>query len=621
MASTIPASGLSELPPSWRLLASPAVCDRGADYFLRGKVRPLPSKASGTAHEFEVQGTQRYQVHIDASDPLQSHCTCPHAQDVPVCKHMVAAWLTLQAEASHAAGTAPAIPAELLKAAAAAAQTAPARQRGKTAARTTAPASRKATTRLQDMQADLDFLQARPAAELCAWIAQQCDRDPQLAQQLSLWRQQLQPQPRSTAQWRSFLTQAMPQRRNLYGRELQRWAHDALAALQPLEPLLQSQPADIRTASTLALLRLYKLWETADDSHGQLYELHAWLQDLLLRSVHAEAPPASWLKDWLALLETDPLGNWDEAAVLDGAGPALEQAYSHHVITAWEAWNQARPATPSTRQKPHLAAEWEGSFQRSKLRKRYLWAMGRSLDTNALIALMQQTAASSSDWLDTVEFCERKHKPREALASAQQGLQRDPSHTELQAALLACYRRDGWDEEAYALAQRMLARRPHIMEHLAAVLQCAAVLGHGRDAALSALVEQALQQAPKHATGTQPPQLDISHPMAWLLHEGQWQRALELLDLPQHFCERRTRRKLALALPASEHARAVQLLQSILSLDMQSANSPYHEELQLVRHILARMPAADVAVWLAALRQRYARKPNFIKGLDALPLH
>jgi hypothetical protein len=599
---------LPELPPSWRLLASPAVCDRGVDYFLRGKVQPLPAAAHNAAHRFAVQGTQRYQVSIDPGDPLQSRCDCPHAQDVPVCKHMVAAWLTLQAHN----GAPPALSAELLEAATAAAQVAQSRRSTKQGK--AAPTSSKAAAKLQNMQADLDFLQARSATELCAWIAQQCDRDPQLG----LWRQQLQAQPRSTAQWRSFLTQAMPQRRHLYGRELQRWADDAMAALQPLEPLLDSQPADIRTACTLALQRLYKLWETADDSHGQLYDLHGWLRELLQRSVQAEAPPASWLKDWLALLNADPLGNWNEAVFLESAGAALQQAYARHAVADWEAWNLAHPHATTTRRKAACSDDFEHDFHRSRLRQRYLWAMGRSMDIGALITLMQHTAISSDDWLDTVAFCERRQHPREALACAQQGLQRHPDHDGLQTALLACFRRDGWDEEAYALAQRLLAQRPHDMARLDAVLECAVTLGHARTDTLAALVEQARHKAPRLADHRQPSRRDISHPIAWLLHEGQCQRALDLLDQPDHWCERRTLLQLALRLPAPQHARAVQLLQQLLSLDMQSASSPYHEELQLVRHSLARMPEADTAPWLAVLRASYVRKSNFIKGLDAL---
>jgi hypothetical protein len=611
MPRAAPSRDFPELPQSWRVLADPAVCDRGIDYFRRGKVQSLPAAAHSTTHRFAVQGTQRYQVSIDPHDPLQSRCDCPHAQDVAVCKHMVAAWLTLQTDGD----AAPVLSAELLAAASAAAQTAQARRSSKQGK--AVPATGKAAARLQNMQADLDFLQARSATELCAWIAQQCDRDPQLAQQLGLWRQRLQAQPRSTAQWRSFLTQAMPQRRHLYGRDLQRWADDAMAALQPLEPLLDSLPADIRTVSTLALHRLYKLWETADDSHGQLYDLHAWLRELLQRSVHAEAPPASWLKDWLALMESDPVGNWDEAALLEGAGAALQQAYVSHAVAAW---NQTHRRPTTARRKAAWSGDFGHDFQRSRLRQRYLWAMGRSMDIGALITLMQQTAASSSDWLGTVAFCERRQRPREALASARQGLQQHPDHDGLQTALLACFRRDGWDEEAHVLAQGLLAKRPHDMQRLDAVLECAVALGHARTSTLAAQVKQALDQTPCGADRGQPPRREISVPIAWLLHEDEWQRALELLDQPEHWCERRTLLQLALRLPPTHHARAVPLLQSRLALDMQSSSSPYHAELQLVRHTLARLPEADTAAWLAELRACYARKSNFIKGLDALSL-
>lgn len=617
-----PTTGLPGLPECWHLLTDSGVCERGADYFLRDKVQRLPARAgnetNGGLQHFQVQGSQRYQVQIDPSDPLQSSCDCPHAQEVPVCKHMVAAWMALQAAAAPQA--APALQPDPSAGEHIAAARAP------RAARST-PSS-KAASKLQDMQADLDFLQAQSAADLRAWIASQCDRNPQLALQLGLWRRQHAHQPQSAAQWRSFLTQAMPQQRGLYGRPLQHWAHTTMAALQPLEQQLITQPASIRTACTLALLRLYKLWESADDSHGQLHDLHAWLQDLLVRSVHAEAPPASWLKDWLTLMKANPAGHWDEPQMLSCAGPALRQAYSQHAIQAWEAWTQAHPDVPAQKARKTATRyggfsyddeqSWEQRHQRSVLRQRYLWAMEQQLDMRALILLMQQTAITPSDWMDTVEFCEQHAHPREALSSAQQGLQLDPTHEGLQAALLTCYQRDGWDEDAYALALQRLEQRPQDLGRLDTTLQCAMALGRTRAQALQVLLDQALARAQTLQDQRQHPTQDLSAPIGWLLREGLWQQALQLQQRPDVFCERKTLRALALKLPAAHHPQAVQLLQSLLALHMQDASTPYHAELQLVRLTLARMQAADAQAWHTALRQRYGRKINFIKGLDAL---
>ena len=136
---------------------------------------------------------------------------------------------------------------------------------------------------------------------------------------------------------------------------------------------------------------------------------------------------------------------------------------------------------------------------------------------------------------------------------------------------------------------------------------------------MAALVDQALApSAHRPRSGTAPATVDISAPIAWLLYAGQNQQALQLLERPHRFCEQRVLRALALGLPAAQHPRAVQLLQSMLERDMQSASSPYHPELQLVRHTLARMPDDAGTAWLTALRTQYGRKPNFLKGLDLL---
>lgn len=577
---------LPDLPERWQGITDPGVYDRGVNYFLQNKVQEIDTPSAAHERYFIVQGSAQYDVMLDLQQPLRSYCDCPHAESVAVCKHMVAAWMSAHAGA----------PPAILRTAA-----------GKTA---------KASARLQEMQANVDFLQSRSAEQLSQWIGEQCDRDPQLAKQLSLWRTSTLNSPQTPAQWRKYLTQAMPQRRDLYGRELQRWATDAQQALQPLAQQLPLQPGNIRAAATIALMRLYKLWETADDSQGQLHDLHDWLRDLLLQSLSAEAPPASWLKDWMALMQADPMGDWNEQGILTLGGTALQQAYYQQAIAAWQQWCQDHPGSTIKPRRGYVSDDWMRSRERSTLRKRYLLAMKASLDTPGLILLMQQTAQSESDWTEAVAFCEAQNHPREAMACVQMSLQAHPDHLGLQTQLLHCYQRDGWDEEALALAQKLLRQRPDDLKRLDAVLQCAAALGQSKETALQAEVAYALTRKSLNIHGKKC--TDISAPVHWLLREDQWQQALALLDQAQVFCDSSTRRKLALHLPAGQHPRAVQLLQEILEQNMPSAYSPYQEELQLVRLIWARLPPEAVTTWLDDLRQRFQRKVNFIKGLAAL---
>ncbi|MBF6631306.1 MAG: hypothetical protein ITG01_09205 [Comamonas sp.] len=595
----MPTADFNALPPAWLTLTDSGIRDRGVDYFWRKKVITW-DKPNGTTdqsgHWFHVKGSQRYRVFIHAHDPLQSHCDCPHAEEVPVCKHMVAAWLMLHNSADLA-------------------DTAQSQ-----AAKTSTTRHSGAEKKLQQIQDNLTFLQSQTASQLCAWIAEQCDRDPQLAQQLTVWRHQQQGGPQTPAQWRSFLTQAMPQRQGLYGRELQRWADNALLALQPLEQQLSAQPANVRSACGVALLRLFKLWETADDSQGQLHEVYEWLQQLLLKSVQAEAPPASWLKDWLLLMEEDPMGYYPEQQILQSAGAALSNAYRQHVVAAWEQWCHQHPDNPahSPRTRPaSYGNDGEQEYQRGNLRQRYLRAMAQDLDIPGQIQLHQQTAKSQSEWSHAVAFCEEHQHHHEALSCAKTGLQQHPKDSKLQEQLLHCYRRDGCDKETFQLARDMLAQRPSDLDRLDTVLQCAAALGMSREDALQAEIQRAI--TPLSSRTKKAPDLpDASAPIAWLLHTGHWQQALALLENPKFQKSRSCQLDIALQLPHAAHARAVELLQPFVHYEMEWASSPYHKPLQMVRHVVNRLPHDHIAPYLETLRACYPKKINFIKALAAL---
>ena len=588
MAFRSQSPAIPELPAAWRKLTSAAIRESGINYFLDDTVTALEPENGHEGLCFTVEGSTPYRVELDVEHPEESTCTCPHAETVYVCKHMVAAYLTWKSTQT---------PAD-------------------TNASTGTPA-RKLSPRLQEMQADMDFLQAQSLQALHTWITEQCDRSPEFALQLRLWRQteQAKHTPMTPAQWRSFLTKAMPQRQGLYGRELSRWAEHAMQALQTWEDLLATQADSIRTACTMALRRLYKLWETADDSYGQLYDLHVWLQDMLMRSVQATPPPANWLKDWLKLLEEDPLGNWDEEAFLRHAGTPLQQAYCRHAVAQWEAWCKASPPAPAhSRHKVFNPDAWERSRKRYLLRKRYLWAMEQSMDVSALIALMQQTAQTDDEWLDAYRFCERQQRHREAMTMAQLGVQHHPSSFALRQALLACYMRDGWDQEALALSEQLALERSHEGPQLALYLQCAVACGHTRLSARNALIEKMWEQA------SPSPYKNMGDAIRWLLRDNDWKYALTIMQRPSASCETETLCQLAVRLPATHAAQAVGILQPLFDREMQKASSPYAQALRLVQLVVQRMPQADAQAWLQSLRLTYKAKRKFMEGLQAITL-
>ena len=588
MASKKSSSPAASLLQPWLDEVDPGVLSRGEKYYRSGVVAPAATQRKGH-QSFVVQGSEPYFVHLHDSDLYRNSCTCPHAESVNICKHMVAAKL-------YALGPPPA------------------------EARPSANHSEnnKVSAKVQEIQANIAFLRARSAEELCNWIGLQCDSNPQLAQQLSRWRNQSQDVPQTPAQWRRYLTQAMPQRRDMWGRELQRWVNDALESLELLRQQVTQQPAHIRYAAEVALRRLFKIWESCDDSNGEGQELYAALQELLKASIHEEAPPASWLGDWLQLMEDDPLGHWDEAGLLAVAGESLRQAFARKACEEWQAIAskpQTRPRNQGTNAAWHF--RFQQNMQRRQWRRRYLWSVQQEQSTEAWLHVMQKTADDELEWIELVAACEQHQQPRLALQYAQQGLSLFKGSDRLQQQLLQCYRRDGWDQEAYELAKTCLNANPTEVQRLDALLDCAKAIGISRDQQFKDLWQNAIATA-RPPYGAQAGK-DIHIALLWLLHEDQWEQALDLLDQPGMVCsEELLIKQLARRLPDTHQKQAADLLQALLFKNMERAKSPYSAELQLVKQIRARLPAEDRSTWLQSLRKIYLRKSNFIHGLDQM---
>ena len=234
-------------PSSWLETVDSGVLKRGRDYVRRDLVTPL----AGAGNHFQVQGSELYHVKLDEANPVLSECDCPHADGGNLCKHVVAAWLTRHEVETPSAATTSTT------------------SQDKTRRQSTA--ATRTTKKQSERQADLDFLHSQGLDELREWIAGEVERNEALARQLNQWRLQTQDVPRSPAQWRSFVTGAMPARRGMYGRQLERWTDEAQENLQLLATQLEQQPALVRDAVVVALQRLYKTCETADDSYWQLW--------------------------------------------------------------------------------------------------------------------------------------------------------------------------------------------------------------------------------------------------------------------------------------------------------------------------------------------------------------
>ena len=331
-------------------------------------------------------------------------------------------------------------------------------------------------------------------------------------------------------------------------------------------------------------------------------------------AVKAEPPPASWLKKWVALLEADPVYSWSEKDILADAGPVLRRAYADWAIKEWKDWCALHPDPARALR----GGDWSLSYRRSMLRKRYLWAMAQEQDLPTLIQTMRDSTIEVCDWTELIEFCRANGQDRLAFAYAETALKAYPSEDRLRKLMLELFQHDGWDEQAMELAQQRLDRCPADMDLLQSVLDCAAALGVPPETAFAQQLERVLKRSTK-ATRTRAGKVYIDIGLRWLLARNDWQAALELY-------ERDDSEKpgdssiysLAMALPASHHAQAVTMLESLLHEQMLRASSPYKHEVQMARAILQRVPAEQRNAWLDAMVARYQRRTRLVTELRAL---
>ena len=600
---------------------------RGLAYFAQGRVKLAKNSLDDTANSatFKVKGTQTYTTALwFEEDLLDCSCSCPHAGEGAFCKHMVAAALFWRAKLEGKEPSAHEIPAQA-------------------AIKSIATTKRQATA-ASNRAALREFLNAQPASVLADRLWAWAEEDRACMGELKGWAAQSRamddPKALNTA-----ITELLKSGGFLDWRDCAVYAKRAAKVLPLLENALETDPQRARAASEHALRRLYKVAETADDSGGgEIGDLLHGVLDVLLRALQAEQTPAQWVNQWFDLLADDPWGLWSDAAVLDAAGPAVQQAFSHRVAKDWQAWlakNPPQPPSESTLVKKPLkndpfgdrfAATGFGRFDmaRARLRRRYLDDLKRQGDSQTAFEVMRTSLADSREHCALVEFCEALNKPREALQFARAAYKLYPSDHPCEAALLRCYDRDGWDQEALALRRQQLENSP-TADHYLALLKTAQIAGHDPvkyRAALMTWAEQyesggdwpRTQGWPRRSTtgsAKTSPCAHVSIRVAWLLSEHAVDEALALVQ-PPHVCAPGLLLALARTLPVERHAEAVPLLLRVFACHMPTASTPYREVLALVAETAARMQQPERGQWLAGLRAEHKPKRNFIKGLEGL---
>jgi hypothetical protein len=217
-------------------------------------------------------------------------------------------------------------------------------------------------------------------------------------------------------------------------------------------------------------------------------------------------------------------------------------------------------------------------------------------------------------------------RQREALQQLEAGAKRFPHDWRLDDALLQAYERDGCWEEALCIQRRRLEARPDV-QHYAATLVAAERAGRDGARYREELHRWAEAQEAEPALPTghnlrrrvEPSAgPDVSVRVQWLLHEARSAEALALVQQPRARLSENAALALARGLLPGDPGAACTLIERIFQQRMRRAQSPYAEELALVRQWCGCLSPADAGALLARLRLEYKAKRNFVVGLRTL---
>ena len=245
-------------------------------------------------------------------------------------------------------------------------------------------------------------------------------------------------------------------------------------------------------------------------------------------------------------------------------------------------WRQRPRKTTSRRSSSFLTGD--DDLERDLPRRRYLEVLARQDDPRALLDAMIESVETAAEYCDVVAFCEARNWHREALQWAQSAARLHPRDARCEDALLRCYERDGWDEEALAIRrQRLRSPWPHAIHGAASGRKNAKRDPALYRAELFAWAEQREQAKHKHALEQHrhlkfsdplaTPLLDVSVRVQWLLAEKKRDDAWLLARMPDTQCDVAVLEQLADAMPKQRRADAARLLQRIFEHEMKMASS------------------------------------------------
>jgi len=563
-------------------MAGASAFQRGEAYFAQGAVGRL--RATDDKVTAWVEGSETYQVELwDGDEELACDCTCPRAADGYFCKHCVAVGLAWLAENSIAAQPA-------------------------------ARAGKKKRDPWSDITAYLSEQAAESLVELLLDVAQ---RDDRLYQALLLKAARSGGADEANKAFRRAIDDATRIDRYHDWRETRAFAGNVEQVADSLAELLTPESAAaLVELSEYAIERIEHALEQIDDSSGDVGGVVHGLGELHLKACALAPAETGALAERIFRLETTlPFGIWEFGVAKYGDVLGKEGLRRYRELAEGE-WRQLPPA------------DLQGGYDsRRVMLSRIMVAMAEaSGDIDELVAIKAQDLSSAYRYLEIAEILTKAGQPDQALAWAERGLAAFPERPDnrLRDFLVAAYLARQRDDEALQLTWIQFEERP-MLEHYKKLQAVAGQLGRWPEQRHRALVRvgEAIMQEASATTRWKPQASAPDYSLR--LEIALWEQDMEEAWLAAHagFCHRGLLITLAGKLAPSRPNDAISLYRRVVpAIVEQTNNSAYAEAAKLIGKVGGLMAAQnqspEFADYLAALRQQFKPKRNFIKLLDAV---
>ncbi len=574
MTGAISEQWRSVLPPDVKRASSPAVFTRGRECAQNRLISALElvddatvrARASGSNGETYVVKARLVPDANGDGVVVAGSCTCPAAEYMPVCKHVVALALTASDNVEVAAK----------------------------------PASKRATrSKVDPLDQLAKLLDVAPKQALVEELLDAAAHDASLRTTLTARLVRFNPGPIDVSHYKSMLQRALRVNGHMHWRQTSAWAGPAQEAIAALGDLVDAAPKDAVKLSEYAFKRLESAYGRVDDSGGELTMLINDIRTVHEAAIHRAGEHPVKLARRLYELETQ-----SELDVLDRcyvvyADALGETGRAEFRALAERDWDELA-----------YASEWGVDFaawSRRRAAGRVLEQVARDeRDSNRLAEVVGDGFDNSVRYEQVVDALFDIDDLDGALHWAQDGLEAFPGDSRIETKLVDVYMRRGEVDAAVDLAWSMFERSSSTtaFERLRVCAEAAEQWDERRTEAF------------KHASTVHPTQLADLH-----LHGGDadaaWQAAGE------HGTTQDVKLRIAKALEPTRGAEAATYYLSLVDDTLERASkSNYQRAVALLARADVLLTSADERAHfdnaIEELRTgRHRRKTSLIGMLDA----